>query len=134
VFGIVIIAHAGLAREYCTAIDHVVGPQEHIAAIGIDPDHDPVQKRAEVCDAAELVDTGNGVVLVADMFGGSPANHALAACRLKNRKIIYGVNLPMLIKLAKTRQMPIDEAIEGALAAGRKYIDGFDMPDASDGA
>jgi len=71
------------------------------------------------------VDTGDGVVVVTDMFGGSPSNLSLRACRPQNRQIVYGANLPMLIKLAKSRHKPVGEAVASALAAGRKYIDSF---------
>ena len=78
--------------------------------------------------AADDVDEGSGVVVVTDMFGGSPSNLSLLACRPEDRKILYGANLPMLIKLAKSRHKPLDAAVAAALAAGRKYIDSFDGP------
>ena len=124
--GIVIVAHGGLAKEYSAAIAHVVGAQPGIEAIAIDPDHDRAAKQQEICDAADSVDTGKGVVVVTDMFGGSPSNLSLMACNCDNRKIIYGANLPMLIKLAKSRHKSVDEAVSQALSAGRKYIDSFE--------
>lgn len=124
--GIVIVAHGGLAREYLAAVEHVVGKQEGIRAISIEPDHNRMEKQAEICDAADVVDTGDGVVVVTDMFGGSPSNLSLRACDPDNRKIVYGANLPMLIKLAKSRNKTVDEAVVCALDAGRKYIDSFD--------
>ncbi|SEK89458.1 PTS sugar transporter subunit IIA [Pacificibacter marinus] len=126
--GIVIVAHGGLAKEYLAAIEHVVGVQAGIEAISIEPDHDRNAKEAEICAAADGVDTGDGVVMVTDMFGGSPSNLSLLACHPDNRKIIYGANLPMLIKLAKTRHKTVPEAVTSALAAGRKYIDSFESP------
>jgi PTS system mannose-specific IIA component len=126
VIGIVIVAHGGLAREYLAAVEHVVGKQEGIRAIAIEPDHDRKAKEREICEAADAVDTGDGVVVVTDMFGGSPSNLSLLACSPANRRILYGANLPMLIKLAKSRRLPVAEAVAGALAAGRKYIDCFD--------
>lgn len=126
--GIVIVAHGGLAREYLAAVEHVVGKQPGILAISIEPDHDRGLKQAEIQSAADAVDTGDGVVVVTDMFGGSPSNLSLRACDAEDRVILYGANLPMLIKLAKSRRMGLEEAVENALAAGRKYIDAFDGP------
>jgi PTS system mannose-specific IIA component len=103
-----------------------VGNQSGIAAIAIEPDHDRDAKQAEICDAADRVDTGDGVVVVTDMFGGSPSNLSLRACSPSDRKILYGANLPLLIKLAKSRHKPIGDAVAAAKAAGRKYIDSFD--------
>lgn len=125
--GIVIVAHGGLAREYLLAVEHVVGPQTGMRAIAIEDDHDRPGKQAEICTAADSVDTGAGVVVVTDMFGGSPSNLSLMACCGPDRRIIYGANLPMLIKLAKSRQMPVQEAVKVALDAGRKYINSLDL-------
>ncbi|AZQ65731.1 PTS fructose transporter subunit IIA [Silicimonas algicola] len=124
--GIVIVAHGGLAQEYLAAVEHVVGKQSGMRAISIEPDHDRSAKQAEICAAADSVDTGSGVVVVTDMFGGSPSNLSLLACNPADRKILYGANLPMLIKLAKTRHKPLSTAVNAALAAGRKYIDCFE--------
>lgn len=121
--GIVIVAHGGLAREYLAAVEHVVGHQSGIRAIAIEPDHDRDAKQLEICAAADAVDTGDGVVVVTDLFGGSPSNLSLRACQPDNRRIIYGANLPMLIKLAKSRQKPVGDAVRAALEAGKKYID-----------
>ena len=121
--GIVIVAHGGLAREYLAAIEHVVGQQDGIRAITILAEDDRTAKQNEICDAAEAVDKGEGVVVVTDMFGGSPSNLSLPACRPQNRRILYGANLPMLIKLAKSRRLPLVDAVDRALSAGRKYID-----------
>ncbi len=121
--GIVIVAHGGLAKEYLAAVEHVVGAQNGISAITIDADHDRAAKQVEICQAADAVDQGHGVVVVTDMFGGSPSNLSLRACTPDNRRIVYGANLPMLIKLAKSRHMPVPEAVRMALDAGRKYID-----------
>lgn len=124
--GIVIVAHGGLAKEYLAAIEHVVGPQASMKAISIEPDHDRQAKQSEICAAADTVDEGDGVVVVTDMFGGSPSNLSLLACNPDNRKIIYGANLPMLIKLAKSRHKTVADAVQSALSAGRKYIDSFE--------
>ena len=125
--GIVIVAHGGLAPEYLGAIQHVVGPQTGIRAISIERDHDRNAKQSEICAAADEVDTGNGVVIVTDIFGGSPSNLSLKACQPDNRRILYGANLPLLIKLAKCRNKPLPEAVRAALDAGRKYIDSHNV-------
>lgn len=124
--GIVIVAHGGLAKEYLAAVEHVVGKQRGILAISIEPDHDRAAKQAEILAAADAVDAGGGVVVVTDMFGGSPSNLSLRACDRADRKILYGANLPMLVKLAKSRHMSVDDAVSSAMAAGRKYINCFD--------
>ena len=121
--GIVIVAHGGLAGEYLKAIEHVVGKQPGMRAIAIEADHDRQDKEDEICTAANAVDGGDGVVVVTDLFGGSPSNLSLLACRPQNRRILYGANLPMLIKLAKSRQMDVADAVRVALDAGKKYID-----------
>jgi PTS system mannose-specific IIA component len=125
--GIVIVAHGGLAREYLAAVDHVVGPQKGMIAISIEDDHNRAAKQSEICTAADLVDLGKGVVLVTDMFGGSPSNLSLMACAGRGRRIIYGANLPLLIKLAKSRDLPVDEAVTLALDAGRKYLNSMNI-------
>ena len=121
--GIVIVAHGGLAREYLAAVEHVVGRQNGVVAIAINPDDDSSGKQAEICAAADSVDVGQGVVLVTDMFGGSPSNLSLRACSPANRRILYGANLPLLIKLTKSRNKTLDVAVTAAKNAGRKYID-----------
>lgn len=124
--GIVIVAHGDLAESYKAAVEHVVGTQDGILAIKIAPQEDRKAKEDEICRAADEVDTGDGVVVVTDMFGGSPSNLSLLACRPQNRKILFGANLPMLIKLAKSRTKSVEQAVKDAAAAGRKYIDSFD--------
>ena len=121
--GIVIVAHGGLAREYRAALEHVVGPLDGLATIATGPDDDRAQKQAEICAAADVVDAGHGVVIVTDMWGGSPSNLSLRACGPDNRRIVYGANLPLLIKLAKSRGKSVDQAVSLATTAGRKYID-----------
>jgi len=127
VIGIVIVAHGGLAREYLAAVEHVVGRQRGVRAIAIEYDHDRAAKQAEIIRAADEVDTGAGVVLVTDIFGGSPSNLSMPACEQPNRVIVYGANLPMLIKLAKSRHLGVTEAAAQALEAGRKYINAIEM-------
>ena len=125
--GIVIVAHGGLAPEYLRAIEHVVGKQPGIVAVTIEGDHDRNSKQDEICAAADAVDAGDGVLIVTDIFGGSPSNLSLKACRPADRRILYGANLPMLIKLAKSRHMPFQDAVRAALDAGRKYIDSHNV-------
>lgn len=125
--GIVIVAHGGLAQEYLSAIEHVIGDQRGMRAISITADHDREAKREEICAAANAVDHGAGVVLVTDLFGGSPSNLSLEACQPENRRILYGANLPMLLKLAKSRQLPVMDAVRAALEAGKKYIDSHNV-------
>ncbi|MEL6119341.1 MAG: PTS fructose transporter subunit IIA [Pseudomonadota bacterium] len=120
--GIVIVAHGGLAGEYVKAIEHVVGPQHGLRGITIESDCNRGTKQDEICHAANDVDEGDGVVIVTDMFGGSPSNLSLKACQPENRRILYGANLPMLIKLAKSRNMDVAAAASAAMDAGRKYI------------
>ena len=121
--GIVIVAHGGLAKEYLAAIEHVVGEQPGMKAVSIEPDHDRDAKQQEICVAADDVDLGDGVIVVTDLFGVSPSNLSLQACRPQNRRILYGANLPMLIKLAKSRQLSVADAVRSAMDAGKKYID-----------
>lgn len=121
--GIVIVAHGGLAREYLAAVEHVVGEQDGVRTIAIDANCDRGAKQSEICEAADAVDQGNGVVVVVDMFGGSPSNLSLMACRPHDRRILYGANLPLLIKLAKSRHKTLAAAVDAATEAGRKYID-----------
>lgn len=120
--GIVIVAHGGLAREYLAALEHVVGRHPGTLSVMIAPDDDDAAKRDEIDAAVRAVDTGDGVAVVTDMFGGTPSNLAMGACQAPDRMVIYGANLPLLIKLAKARHLPLREAVAIALTAGRKYI------------
>lgn len=124
--GIVIVAHGGLAPEFKRATEHVVGVQAGMIAISVGAEDDRSARTREICDAADMVDQGHGVVVVTDMYGGSPSNLSLRACRPANRKILTGVNLPMLIKLAKSRHLSVQEAVDRAAEAGRRYINSFD--------
>ena len=117
-----IVAHGGLAKEYLAAVEHVVGHQPGMISIAIGPEDDRATKQSEICDAADAVDTGAGVVIVTDMFGGSPSNLSLRACSPENRRIVYGANLPMLIKLAKSRKRSVPDAVDAAITAAHKYI------------
>lgn len=127
--GIVIVAHGGLAREYLSAVEHVVGKQPAMTAISIMDDYNRASKEAEITAAADAVDRGAGVVVVTDMFGGSPSNLSLPACAGRNRRILYGANLPMLIKLTKSRDLALADAVALALEAGRKYINSLNLGD-----
>ena len=122
-----IVAHGGLAGEYLSAVEHVVGQQSGMLSIAIAPEDDRALKQDEICKAADAVDTGAGVVIVTDMFGGSPSNLSLRACSPENRRILYGANLPMLIKLAKSRDKTVPEAVRDALSAAKRYIDSHDV-------
>lgn len=121
--GIVIVAHGHLAAEYRAAVEHVLGPLEAVETIAIGPEDDRDAKKDEIRAAARAVDRGDGVAIVVDMFGGSPSNLSLPACERSGRCILYGANLPMLVKLAKRRHNPLADAVSAARDAGRKYID-----------
>ena len=120
--GIVIVAHGQLAHEYRAAVEHVVGPQPNIVAVSIAAECDRNNKELEICDAVDSVDNGRGVVIATDLFGSSPSNLSLKACATKNRKIVYGMNLPLLIKLSQSKNLSLSSAVDLALSAGRKYI------------
>ncbi len=120
--GIVIVAHGGLAGEYLAALEHVVGKQSGLTAVPIRPECNRENKRDEIRAAVESVDTGDGVVVVTDMFGGTPSNLAMMACERDDRQVLYGANLPMLVKLAKARKLPLAVAVEKAVDAGHKYL------------
>ncbi|MCC7320985.1 MAG: PTS fructose transporter subunit IIA [Rubellimicrobium sp.] len=121
--GIVIVAHGGLAREFLAAVEHVVGRQPLVETVAILPEDDRALRQRQICEAADRVDRGMGVIVVTDMFGGSPSNLSLPACGGHDRCIIYGANLPLLIKLFKSRRKPLQEAVSLSIDAGRKYID-----------
>ncbi|MCZ4353152.1 PTS fructose transporter subunit IIA [Roseovarius aestuarii] len=121
--GIVIVAHGGLAHEFLAAVEHVVGQQSGIRAVTVEKDDDRSAKQSEICAAADAVDSGGGVVVVTDLFGGSPSNLAMKACQPGNRRILFGANMPLLIKLAKNRHLALPDAVRAAKDAGRKYID-----------
>ncbi len=121
--GMVLVTHGRLAEELIAALEHVVGPQENVAAVCIGPDDDMEQRRHEIMDSTREMDSGDGVVLLTDMFGGTPSNLAISVMDRVNVEVIAGVNLPMLIKLASVREtQPLAEAVGSAQEAGRKYI------------
>ena len=121
--GMVLVTHGRLAEELIAALEHVVGSQPNIISVCIGPDDDMEQRRQEILESAAKADEGDGVVLLTDMFGGTPSNLAISVMDNANVEIIAGVNLPMLIKLASVRKTEtLAEAIESAQEAGRKYI------------
>jgi PTS system mannose-specific IIA component len=121
--GIVIVAHGLLANEFRSALEHVVGPQERIATVSITPEDDVEGRRKDIVDAVSRVDDGNGVIILTDMFGGTPSNLAISAMHEGKVEVLAGVNLPMLIKLARVRgDAPLKKAVGLAQEAGRKYI------------
>jgi PTS system mannose-specific IIA component len=121
--GLVVVTHGRLAEEFIAATVHVVGPQDNIRAISIGPDDDIEQRRQDIMDAVNEVENGKGVILLTDMFGGTPSNLAISMMDKFKVEIIAGINLPMLIKLASVRQtMDIAAAAAQAQEAGRKYI------------
>jgi PTS system mannose-specific IIA component len=121
--GLVLVTHGRLAEELIGALEHVVGPQESTAAVCIGPDDDMEQRRADIMDSVAKVDGGDGVVLLTDMFGGTPSNLAISIMEKANVEVIAGVNLPLLVKLASVRETSsLADAVEAAQKAGRKYI------------
>ena len=120
--GLVLVTHGGLAVELIAAMEHVVGHQTHVKAICIGPDDDMDLRRREILEAAKSVNLGDGVILLTDMFGGTPSNLAISVMDIGDVEVIAGVNLPMLVKLASVRTRPIAEAVRMAQEAGRKYI------------
>lgn len=121
--GLVIVTHGGLATEFLAAMEHVVGPQRGVAAICIGAEDDMEQRRRDILDAVEGVSAGEGVILLTDMFGGTPSNLAISVMEQTGAEVIAGLNLPMLIKLASLRQRETLEAcVAHAQDAGRKYI------------
>jgi PTS system mannose-specific IIA component len=119
----VIVTHGRLAEEFIAALEHVVGEQDNVAAVCIGADDDMEQRRMEILEKVAEVDSGEGVVLLTDMFGGTPSNLAISIMDKAKVEVIAGINLPMLIKLASVRQIePLAEAVDHAREAGQKYI------------
>ena len=121
--GLVIVAHGSLAEALLAATEHVVGRLDQTRAVAIEPLDDLRARQAEINRIVEEVDTGAGVVLITDMFGGTPSNLALGAMTGSGVEVIYGANLPLLVKLAKMRHRPLSEAVAAAIHSGHKYID-----------
>jgi PTS system mannose-specific IIA component len=121
--GLVLVTHGALANEFKSALEHVVGPQEQIETVAIGPDDDMEQRRNDILARVDASDRGDGVIILTDMFGGTPSNLAISVMQNREIEVIAGVNLPMLVKLARVRgDMKIDEAVKAAQDAGRKYI------------
>lgn len=121
--GLVLVTHGRLAVEFRAALEHVVGPQKQIEAITIGPDDDVEQRRKDIIEAVKRVDTGDGVAILTDMFGGTPSNLAISVMEQTRAEVIAGLNLPMLIKLASVRtRQNLEDCVACAQEAGRKYI------------
>jgi mannose PTS system EIIA component len=121
--GMVLVTHGRLACEFRSALEHVVGPQKQLDVITIDPEDDMDGRRQDIMDAIHGVDSGEGVVVLTDMFGGTPSNLAISAMNGSNVEVVAGINLPMLIKLASVRdETLLNDAVLQAQEAGRKYI------------
>ena len=121
--GLVLVTHGRLAAEFVVAMEHVVGPQERIEPIWIGPDDDMEARRGDIADAIAKVDEGDGVIVLTDLFGGTPSNLAISLMKSEGVEVIAGVNLPMLIRLEGARKtMDVRSAVAAAREAGRKYI------------
>ena len=121
--GIVIVSHANIAKEMLGVIEHIVSPQDQLIAISIFPKDDMEKKRQEILDSVKKVDSGKGVVVLTDMFGGTPSNLAISVMENEKIEVVAGVNLPMLIKMMSTRRKKkIKELIKISQESGRKYI------------
>ena len=121
--GLVIVTHGRLAEEFVSAMEHVVGPQTAVKAICIGPEDDMERRRSDILKACAVVDSGDGVILLTDMFGGTPSNLAISMMEQTRAEVIAGLNLPMLIKLASVRQREdLQSCVAHAQEAGRKYI------------
>ena len=121
--GLVLVTHGRLAVEFRSALEHVVGPQEQIETVTIGPDDDVEQRRRDIIEAVKRADAGDGVVILTDMFGGTPSNLAISVMNRPQVEVLAGINLPMLVKLAKVRdEKALPEAVGMAQEAGRKYI------------
>jgi PTS system mannose-specific IIA component len=117
------VTHGQLAAEFRNAVEHVVGPQDNFETVAIGADDDMEQRRRDIVDAVARVDTGTGVIVLTDMFGGTPSNLAISVMESGRTEVIAGMNLPMLIKLSSIRKGDnMGVALDEAQAAGRKYI------------
>ena len=121
--GLVLVTHGRLAEEFRHALEHIVGPQDGIESIAIGPDDRMENRRADIAAAVARVDTGAGVIILTDMFGGTPSNLAISLLEIGKVEVVAGLNLPMLVKLARIRKdCSLDKAATAAQDAGRKYI------------
>jgi PTS system mannose-specific IIA component len=121
--GLIIVTHGNLAREFVAALEHVVGPQQQVVSVSIFPNDDMEERRNAILDAVKTAGAGDGVIILTDMFGGTPSNLAISVMDSGSIEVIAGVNLPMLVKLARIREeATLEEALKQAQDAGRKYI------------
>ena len=121
--GLVLVTHGRLAEEFVTAMVHVVGPQEQVATVAIGPDDDMESRRDDIAGAIGRMDSGAGVIVLTDLFGGTPSNLAISLMERGRVEVIAGMNLPMLIRLGSARKaMKVTDAVAAAREAGRKYI------------
>ena len=121
--GLVLVTHGALAIEFKSALQHIVGPLEQVETVCIEADDDMEMRREEIISAVGKADSGSGVVILTDMFGGTPSNLAISVMKTVGAEVIAGVNLPMLVKLARVRgDLDIKAAVNIAAEAGRKYI------------
>lgn len=120
--GIVLVTHGSLAREFLVALEHVMGPQQYVSAVCIGPDDDMEKRRAEILENVRACDTSEGVIVLTDLFGGTPSNLAISIMEHGRVEVLAGVNLPLLVKLVSVRNRPLGEAAHLAQEAGRKYI------------
>jgi PTS system mannose-specific IIA component len=121
--GLVLVTHGRLAQEFISAMEHMVGPQTQLRAVCIGPEDDIERRQHEIAAAAKSVDSGSGVVVATDMFGGTPCNLALTLLERGKIEVLAGVNLPSLIKLIDVRtRLPLEQAVKEAIEAGRKYM------------
>jgi len=121
--GLVLVTHGALADEFKLAMEHVVGPQEYVETIAIGPEDNAESRRDDILAALGRADTGDGVIILTDMFGGTPSNLAISVMQNHKVEVIAGVNLPLLVKLGRIRgEMTMEEAVAMAQEAGKKYI------------
>lgn len=121
--GLVIVTHGGLALEFRSALEHVVGPQTRLETVSIGPDDDMAVRRGQILDAVRRTNEGDGVIILTDMFGGTPSNLAISVMDEAPVEVIAGINLPILVKLASVRgELDLADAVASAREAGRKYI------------
>ena len=133
--GLVLVTHGQLAEEFRHAVEHVVGPQEHFETVSIGAEDDMEQRRQDIVDAVASADAGHGVIIVTDMFGGTPSNLAISVMDAGRVEVVAGMNLPMLIKLASVRDSAtLSDAVDQAQESGRKYISIASRVLAGDGA
>ena len=123
--GVVIVSHENIAKEFLKVLEHIVGKQDRVFAVSIFPDDDMEKKRNQILESVKKAETGNGVIVLTDMFGGTPSNLALSVMKDEKIEVVAGVNLPMLIKMMSLRKkLTLKEVIKKSQDSGRKYISG----------